>query len=136
MAPQARAEKGRNEPLDIVSLSLGFYPEYPDRIDELPLHDLVADFARHNVALVCSAGNDATSAIVLPAGYARASMAAPQDPPGPEIVGAPIAAVAALNPGEATVALFSNDGDWVTDLRSGVNVVSSYPCLLYTSRCV
>ena len=102
--------------LDVLSLSLGYYHERPEDLvhDGLlrpVLHALTAD----GVTVVCSAGNDATQRPLYPAAFAAH--------PNP---GAPFISVGARNP-NATIALFSNTGPWVTCYATGASVVSTSP---------
>lgn len=105
------------QPIDIVSLSLGYYHEHPldsnyDALLKAPLEALV----RSGVLVVVSAGNDATSRPMYPAAFSETTL--------PDAL--PVISVGALNP-DATTALFSNDGDWVSTRRPGASLVSTYP---------
>ncbi len=105
------------QPIDVVSLSLGYYHEHPldlnyDALLKAPLEALV----RSGVLVVVSAGNDATSRPMYPAAF---SMTTPPD-------ALPVISVGALNP-DSTTALFSNDGEWVSTRRAGAALVSTYP---------
>jgi hypothetical protein len=105
------------QPIDVVSLSLGYYHEHPldlnyDALLKAPLEALV----RSGVLVVVSAGNDATSRPMYPAAF---SLTTPPD-------ALPVISVGALNP-DSTTALFSNDGDWVSTRRAGASLVSTYP---------
>jgi len=105
------------QPIDVVSLSLGYYHEHPldQNYDALLKAPLVA-LVRSGVLVVVSAGNDATSRPMYPAAF---SMTTPTD-------ALPVLSVGALNP-DSTTALFSNDGDWVSTRRAGASLVSTYP---------
>jgi hypothetical protein len=105
------------QPIDVVSLSLGYYHEHPldlnyDALLKAPLEALV----RSGVLVVVSAGNDATSRPMYPAAFAQTTR--------PDSL--PVISVGALNP-DRTTALFSNDGDWVSTRRPGAALVSTYP---------
>ncbi len=120
----------RYEPVDVVSLSLGYYHEQPDDPDFDPLLRGPIDLlGRYGVAVVVSAGNDATKRPAFPAAFA------PYDgspyPSDPDLV--PVLAVGALNP-NGTIALFSNDGPWVRYLRRGASLVSTFPTTYNGSR--
>jgi len=106
--------------VDVVSLSLGYYHEQPDdpAFDPL-LAGPIALLGRLGVAVVVSAGNDATSRPSYPAAFAGVTA------PG----SVPVCAVGALNP-DGTIALFSNDGPWVRYLRPGAALVSTLPTTL------
>jgi subtilisin family serine protease len=74
----------------------------------------------YGVAVVASAGNDATARPSYPAAFA---------PHGHHRVSrrvVPVSAVGALNP-DGSIALFSNDGPWVKYLRPGASLVSTLP---------
>jgi Subtilase family len=110
--------------IDVVSLSLGYYHEQPADEDFdshllLPLREL----GKLGVIVVASAGNNATSRHMYPAGFAphpASKLPAVHD-------AVPVVAVGARNPDGRTVALFSNQADWVTCYRTGAAVVSTMP---------
>jgi hypothetical protein len=110
-------------PIDVVSLSLGYYHEQPDDaafdcVLRAPL-DLLT---RSGVAVVVSAGNDATGRPMYPAALGPYAG-------GPTPLTAdqlPVLAVGACNP-DGSVALFSNDGPWVACHCPGAALVSTYP---------
>jgi hypothetical protein len=110
--------------IDVVSLSLGYYPEHLDATVAHPfLFDAIEALGRSGVVVVASAGNDATSRPMYPAAFAPhpgGLVTAPN--PGC----APVISVGALNP-DGTVALFSNAGDWVLSTETGAGVVSTFP---------
>jgi len=116
LAQDAAAGAG-GQPLDVISLSVGYYHETPS--DALTDGILAATFAalgEVGVTVVAAAGNDATTRPCFPAALALSPS------PGP----VPVASVGALNPA-STVAAFSNSGKWVTIWEVGANVVSSLP---------
>jgi hypothetical protein len=104
------------EPVDVVSLSLGYFHEDGDTLTPalLPLLD---QLSRLGVVVVAAAGNFATPRPFYPAAFA------PRYAGGP---GAPLVSVGALNP-NASVALFSDDGPWVTCFATGAAMVSTFP---------
>jgi subtilisin family serine protease len=105
---------------DALVLSLGYYVE--DKDDQhytAGLHKLLVDLASIGITTFASAGNDATKRKSYPAAFA---VDAPFDGHGV----CALVSVAALNP-DGTVALFSNDGDWVIAQAAGANVVSTAP---------
>jgi len=107
--------------VDALVLSLGYYVETDDDVRYTAgLKDLLAAIAVQNVTVFASAGNDATDRKSYPAAFA---VEAPFGAPGTCL----LVSVAALNPDGNTVALFSNDGDWVTAQAVGANVVSTAP---------
>jgi len=111
------------QPVDVVSLSLGYYHEQPaDAAFDALLLGPIAMLGRLGATVVVSAGNDATVRPMYPAAFT------PHDKgPVPAAHDAlPVIAVGATNPNES-VALFSNDGPWVRALRPGAALVSSYP---------
>jgi hypothetical protein len=96
--------------VDVVSLSLRYYPE-----DRTGVSDLAADIRAltdQGVLVVAAAGNEASARLCYPAALATEN-------PG-------VIAVGALNP-NGSVALFSNEAPWVTAWASGGSVVSTYP---------
>src|SRR6478735_556237 len=117
----------RDEPenlIDIVSMSLGYYHEdiTDAEFDPFLLAPLRA-LARLGVAVVTSAGNDATSKPMYPAAFAPWPKGLIREFDPQEV---PISAVGALNP-DLTVALFSNAGPWVRAYRPGVSLLSTLP---------
>ncbi len=120
----------RYQPVDVLSLSLGYYHEQPDDPDFDPLlRGPIEMLGRYGVAVVVSAGNDATERPAHPAAFA------PYDGspyrPDPDVV--PVLAVGALNP-NGTTALFSNEGPWVKYMRRGAALVSTFPTTYNGSR--
>ena len=115
-------------PIDVLNLSLSYYHETPEdgQFDQTLVRYLVAA-RRHGCAVVCSAGNDATSRPAFPAALWRWPDAefVVDDPSD----AAPHLSVGALNPNGKTVALFSNIGRWVRVYAPGAAVVSSAPPL-------
>ena len=110
--------------IDVVSLSLGYYHEQPADalVDPLMLAPLRA-LARLGVAVVVSAGNDATSRAMYPAAFAAYSGGVVGEVPDDEV---PLVAVGATNP-DGSIALFSNDGPWVRAYRPGAGLISTVP---------
>ena len=104
---------------DALVLSLGYYAEIDDASYTAGLAGQLRWLARHGVRVYAAAGNDCTERRCYPAGFADASDFADLDHP--------LRAVAALNPDGATVAMFSNDGDWVNGHALGANLVSTMP---------
>jgi hypothetical protein len=111
--------------VDVVSLSLGYYHEQPDdaAFDPMLLAPLQA-LGTLGVAVVASAGNDATARPMFPAAFTPY--------PGGVVAKAdsdmvPIVSVGALNPNRRTIALFSNGGPWVRCYRPGASIVSTLP---------
>ena len=102
-------------------MSLGYYAETADDVAYTPgLLELLEDIAARNVTIFCSAGNDASRRKFYPAAFAP-------DPLFGDAEHCRLVSVAALNPDGRTIALFSNDGQWVTAQATGANLVSSVP---------
>jgi hypothetical protein len=112
---------GRPEELiDVVSLSLGFYPEASSQVISSQLAEAVRKLTELGVTVVAAAGNDATARPFVPAAMALNSDGTNN---GNEL----LVAVGALNASGKTVAAFSNEGDWVTCWAPGNAVVSTVP---------
>jgi serine protease len=123
------ANTGEDETIDVVNLSLGYYHESPrDALDDNVLVDLLREYSAAGIAVVAAAGNDGTSARFFPAGYASF----PADSGHQPIEG--LAGVGAVNPDGRTVAMFSNNGDWVRTHAPGTAIVSTIPTELSGSR--
>jgi subtilisin family serine protease len=110
-------------PVDVLTMSLGYYHEQPEDPDfDALLDGPLALLGRYGVAVVVSSGNDASSRPIFPAAFAPH--------PGGQVADSPdripVTAVGALNP-DSTIALFSNDGPWVRFLRPGACLVSTMP---------
>jgi hypothetical protein len=118
---QTGIDKRRPELLvDVVSLSLGFYPERTDHTTSQLLADAVARLTDLGVVVVAAAGNDATNRPFVPA--ALALNADGSNGGNPLLV-----AVGALNAAGNSVAAFSNGGDWIHRWAPGNAVVSTVP---------
>jgi serine protease len=124
------ADKDDGLAIDVLSLSLGYYHETPDDLDEdSVVKDLLDVLASYGTVVVCSAGNDATARESYPAAFAPrpkdgkipddGKVTAPADR-------TPILSVGALNP-DGTVALFSNTGPWVRAYEQGAALLSTMP---------
>lgn len=103
-------------PVDIVSLSLGYFDESPDPATPAIAH-LLGELTALGVTVVAAAGNSATTRPFLPAAFAAVLS-------GPDR--APMLAVGALNP-NGTHALFTDEGSWVTCFATGASIVSTFP---------
>jgi subtilisin family serine protease len=114
----------RNELVDVISMSLGYYHEDESdaRFDPLMLAPLRA-LSRLGVAVVVSAGNDATKRPIYPAAFAPYPGGVVDVMSSGEV---PLVAVGATNP-DGSIALFSNDGPWVRAYRPGAGLVSTMP---------
>lgn len=125
LARRHRAGEEGGHPIDVLSLSMGYYHETPeDELFDPTMYAILEELGRNGVVVVCSAGNDATSRPSFPAAFCRWS-----DDSGPipfDRTLAPIVSVGALNPNR-TDALFSNAGPWVQTYVAGAAVVSTMP---------
>lgn len=117
----------RNEPdqlVDVVSLSLGYYHEElgDETFDPLLLAPIRA-LGRLGVAVVASAGNDASERPMFPAAFAPWRWGPVRRASADEV---PVVTVGANNP-DGSIALFSNTGPWVSAHRPGAALVSTVP---------
>lgn len=126
-AAQASTDKAVRDAqtIDVVSLSLGYYPEHLAVPGSPPpfLYEPIDALGRCGVAVVVAAGNDSTTRPMYPAaftpypdGYVTAV--------DPRCV--PVVSVGAKNP-DGSIALFSNAGDWVACKEAGAALVSTFP---------
>ena len=110
------SEPGR---VDALVLSLGYYAEIDDAAYTAGLCNQLSWLAAHGVTSYAAAGNDCTEKRCYPGGFADAADF--------EGSGHRLYAVAALNPDSSTVAMFSNDGEWVNAHAVGASLVSTMP---------
>jgi hypothetical protein len=104
-------------PIDVISLSMGYYAESPGAVvHSSALAAVLKAFGDAGVSVVAAAGNDATTTPFYPAGLAAGG--------GGTV---PLLAVGATDPGQALVSVYSNTGSWVTAYRPATNVVSTMP---------
>lgn len=115
--------EGRGDRLiDVITVACGFYPElHEDPELTSVLATTLRELGSLGIAVVSSAGNDATNRPLYPALLAPGGGV----PPVPDAV--PLVTVGALNPDGSTVALFSNAGSWVSAHRPGAACVSTMP---------
>jgi subtilisin family serine protease len=99
--------------VDVVSLSLGFYPETADPAKVPLVAAAIQRLTDLGVLVVAAAGNDATTRMFLPAAYGRSNPL--------------VAAIGALNASGRTVAAFSNAGPWIGRWTPGNALVSTVP---------
>ena len=119
-------EKG-GYPIDVLNLSMGYYHETPkDKQFDKTMYRILEKLGRCGVAVVCSAGNDATAREMFPAAFGPGP-ATPRRPCRPSRNAVPVTSVGALNPNGYTDALFSNAGPWVTTYAEGALVMSTMP---------
>lgn len=114
---QAADPAGRDQVIDVLSLSIGYYPESVADVPTSPLARLLRRFGEEGVLVVAAVGNDATPAPFVPAALAGRT--------GRDAL--PVVGVGALNPDGSTVALFCNAGPHVSTHRPGVAIVSTVP---------
>jgi hypothetical protein len=113
---RARANEPGAQQVDVVSLSLGYFPEGEDTLSA-GLTAEIDHLTSLGIVVVAAAGNYATSRPFLPAAlyyrYQRPDCA-------------PLISVGALNP-NGSVALFSDEAPWVHYFAPGAAMVSTYP---------
>jgi subtilisin family serine protease len=110
---RAQAEGRPDLMVDIVVLSLGYYPE--DLTVDPPVAAHIDRLASLGVLVCASAGNGSTSRRFYPAALADRPSCAQA-----------MVSVGSLNPNRSK-ALFSNDGSWVHRWAPGAAVVSTFP---------
>lgn len=116
-----RVKSGKPEQMvDVVSMSLGFYPETADPLQVLQVFTLIEELTAHGVLVVAAAGNDATTRAFAPAAWARGTGSASG---GVEL----LSAIGARNAAGHTTAAFSNWGEWITRWAPGNALVSTVP---------
>ncbi|MBB6039225.1 S8 family peptidase [Phytomonospora endophytica] len=106
-------------PVDIVVLAMGYPDEHPEDSPKGGLAGMVNRLANLGIAVVAAAGNYATTRPFYPAAMAAVDR---------EPTAAPVLSVGALNP-NGSVAMFSNDGPWVTCFALGASMVSTFPVI-------
>lgn len=120
-----REDPSTGHPIDVISLSLGYYHETPeDGLFSRTLYDLLRVARELGCIVVCSSGNDAIDRPAFPASlwaWPGADNGIPDDD------AAPLISVGAANPSAHSVALFSNVGPWVQAYAVGAAVVSTTP---------
>lgn len=115
----AIADDTPDQLVDVVSLSLGFYPETATPSDVLQISAAIERLTDLGVLVVAAAGNDATTRPFLPAAFGQDSSATTGNPL--------LAAIGALNASGVTTAAFSNHGPWVCRWAPGNALVSTVP---------
>ena len=136
---QATAAKSKDA-IDVVSLSMGFYPEDADTPDYGGLLQERLDTLRSlGVTIVAAAGNNSSSVEFLPASLSTWSGGTFVLPPAVSSTvaaasairppaWAPLFSVGGLNPSQS-IALFSNGGPWVSCYAPGALLVSTTPII-------
>jgi hypothetical protein len=120
----ARAGDDEAYGVDAVVLAMGYVDEDPDDQPGGWIGDAVRRLARLGIPVVAAAGNQSSDRPFYPAAFAAHEQ--PQD-------AAPILSVGALNPNRH-IAMFSNEGPWVSCYATGAGLVSTYPCEAKGSR--
>jgi hypothetical protein len=120
------SRRGDSEALsvDVVVLAMGYVDENPNDEPGGWIGDAVKRLAKLGVPVVAAAGNQSSDRPFYPAAFAAH--------PQPENA-APIVSVGALNPNRH-IAMFSNEGPWVSCYATGAGLVSTYPCEAKGSR--
>lgn len=120
LADEVERARGGDEtarPVDLVCISFGFVDENPYDQPSGGLMRAVKRLARLGVPVVAAAGNQATDRPFYPAALAAEELGE---------TAAPIISVGALNP-NGSVAMFSNDGEWLSCFATGAAMVSTFP---------
>ncbi|WP_205326834.1 S8/S53 family peptidase [Glycomyces sp. YM15] len=110
--------------VDVVVLAMGYVDENPHDEPGGWIGDAVQRLARLGIPVVAAAGNQSSDRPFYPAAFA----AYPQTENA-----APILSVGALNPNRH-IAMFSNEGPWVSCYATGAGLVSTFPCEAKGSR--
>jgi hypothetical protein len=113
--------------VDVVSLSMGYFDEFPTAADlafSSGLWQVIEVLLDLGVVVVAAAGNYSTSQPFYPAAFTE--LPSPADR-------LPLISVGALNP-DGSRALFSDDGDWVNAWAAGAAVLSTFPDDIDASR--
>jgi subtilisin family serine protease len=120
----ARAGDAEAFPVDVVVLALGYVDEDADDQPGGWMGSAVERLTKLGIPVVAAAGNQSSDRPFYPAAFAAHGQ--------PENA-APIVSVGALNP-NLEVAMFSNEGPWVSCYATGAGLVSTYPCEAEGSR--
>ncbi len=110
--------------VDVVVLAMGYVDENPNDEPGGWIGDAVQRLAALGIPVIAAAGNQSSDRPFYPAAFAAH--------PQPENT-APILSVGALNPNRH-IAMFSNEGPWVSCYATGAGLVSTYPCEAKGSR--
>jgi subtilisin family serine protease len=105
--------------VDVVSLSLGFYPETTDPAQVAQVLNAIDRLTAKGVLVVAAAGNDATTRPFLPAAFGGTGSG------GGAIE--LLSAIGARNAPGLTTAAFSNWGEWISRWAPGNALVSTVP---------
>jgi subtilisin family serine protease len=110
--------------VDMIVLAMGYVDEDPEDRPGGWIGDAVKRLSALGIPVVAAAGNQSSDRPFYPAAFAAHSQ--------PENA-APVLSVGALNPNQH-VAMFSNEGPWVSCYATGAGLVSTYPCEAKGSR--
>jgi subtilisin family serine protease len=125
VARRHRDGREGGHPIDVLSLSLGYYHETPeDLLFDPTMYQIMRRLGECGVSVVCSAGNDATARPMFPAAFTPWADHSGGAQVEQDVV--PVVSVGALNP-NGTDALFSNAGPWVRVYAPGAAVMSTLP---------
>jgi hypothetical protein len=113
----ARDGDGDAFAVDVVVLAMGYVDEAADDMPGGWMGGALERLTKLGVPIVAAAGNQSSDRPFYPAAYAAY--------PQPENA-APIISVGALNPNRH-IAMFSNEGPWVSCYATGAGLVSTYP---------
>lgn len=121
VADQIEAARGGDAEafaVDVVVLAAGYVDEAADDIPGGWMGEAVNRLTTLGVPVVAAAGNQSSDRPFYPAAFA--ALEQPEN-------AAPILSVGALNP-NLEIAMFSNEGPWVSCYATGAGLVSTYPC--------
>ncbi|GAB3219810.1 S8 family serine peptidase [Glycomyces halotolerans] len=104
--------------VDVVVLAIGYVDEDPADQPDNWMGKAIERLTSLGITVVAAAGNQSSDRPFFPAAFAAF--------PRPE-ASAPVLSVGALNPNR-NVAMFSNDGPWVSCFATGAGLVSTFPC--------
>jgi hypothetical protein len=127
VAEQVEASRGGDSEalaVDVVVLALGYVDEASDDQPGGWMGTAVERLTKLGIPVVAAAGNQSSDRPFYPAAFAAHEQ--------PENA-APIVSVGALNP-NLEIAMFSNEGPWVSCYATGAGLVSTYPCEAEGSR--
>ncbi|MDN3240346.1 S8 family peptidase [Glycomyces tritici] len=110
--------------VDMVVLAMGYVDESPDDQPGGWIGEAVHRLAGLGIPVVAAAGNQSSDRPFYPAAFAAHSQVENA---------APVLSVGALNPNRH-IAMFSNEGPWVSCYATGAGLVSTYPCEAKGSR--
>ncbi|MEV3937744.1 S8/S53 family peptidase [Glycomyces sp. NPDC049804] len=127
VADQIEASRGGDTgalAVDVVVLATGYVDEAADDLPGGWMGGAVDRLTKLGVPVVAAAGNQSSDRPFYPAAFAAHER--PEN-------SAPILSVGALNP-NLEIAMFSNEGPWVSCYATGAGLVSTYPCEAEGSR--